>query len=205
MKKPTVSLTAFTWVFVPFALCLSAALLAAEATETLNHHRMIYAIWVALAFATPALCLFVFPRHRDGEYEQLFWTCAFAAYAVHFFYSFGLQYHFSLVELYAGQGVMIATSNMLFTAIWVLDIALAWWGPRAARWVYVERVIARALFLIEVVTASIVIFNGFVRVIGWTMVTALVVSVATRWLVRAQRPATRSAADLRMADSRRET
>src|SRR5690349_17185944 len=121
--RPQISLKAWTSTFVPFALLLSVALLAPEVADSLDHGRLIYSTWVSLAFAIPALCLFVFPEQRDGDYEQLTWTFSYLAYLVHFYYAFGVTYGFSVEKTYGGQGALIATSNFVVTALWTFDVA----------------------------------------------------------------------------------
>jgi hypothetical protein len=183
MQRPSVSLHAFTATFVPFALLLSAALLAAETSDSLDHHRLVYTIWVSLALATPALTLFILPAHRDRDYVRLLWTFSYAAYLVHFYYSFGVQYHWSISELYQGQKPLIATSNLLLTAAWSFDAVAGWLFATPPIWLRIEQVATRAFLFVEAVVSSLVIFNGFVRVIGVLMVACGVVTALSYWLL----------------------
>jgi len=195
--RPTMSLTAVTSTFVPFAILLSVALLAAEQSDTLDHSRMIYASWIALGFAAVALSLFVFPRTRAGQWELLTWTFALAAYLVHFYYAFGVKYGFGIARTYAAQGPVIATNNFLVTALWSFDVAAGWFARRDARWLAIERVCARALVLVTFVTAAVIIFDGFVRVLGVAMVIAIVSCIAARVLERlARRGAVRASGSI---------
>lgn len=178
--RPSISQTAVTCTFVPFALLLSAALLAPERSDALDYGRLIYSIWVALAFAVPALCLFIFPRSRAEQYELLTWSFSFSAYLVHFYYAFGVTYGFSVARTYAGQGPVIATNNFLITTLWTFDVATSWVGLPSAQWIRVARVLARILVFSTFVASAVVIFGGFVRVLGVLLVSAIAVCISLR-------------------------
>ncbi|HKU44182.1 MAG TPA: hypothetical protein VJR89_38740 [Polyangiales bacterium] len=187
MARVHITLHSFTATFVPFALLLSAALLAAETTDSLEQHRLVYTIWVSLALSGPALALYVLPQHRDRDYTRLLWTFAYLAYLGHFYYAFGKHYHFSARELYAGQGALIATGNLLLTAAWSVDVVLSWCFQAVPRWLRIEQVATRIFYMVEVVASALVLFHGFVRVIG-AFVTALVaISCLAYWLTRPRR------------------
>jgi hypothetical protein len=178
--RPKLSQTAVTLTFVPFAILLSAALLAAEQSEALDHARLVYASWVSLAFATPALALFVFPRTRTSAYALLTWTFSLAAYLVHFYYAFGVTYHGSIAATYAGQGPIIATSNFTLTALWIVDVVTSWTIRRELRWLAALRLVARGLVLVTFVVSAVVIFDGFVRVLGSAMIVVIASCIAIR-------------------------
>jgi hypothetical protein len=178
--RPTISQTAVTATFVPFAVLLSVALLAAEQTETLDHTRLMVSTWVSLGFATVALSLFVFPRSRAGQYELLTWTLSFAAYLVHFYYAFGVKYGFSIARTYAGQGAVIATSNFALTALWTFDVAASWLARSEPRWLVIERAAARLYVFAVFVMSAVIIFGGFVRVLGIAMIAAVASCIAVR-------------------------
>src|SRR5512140_1535849 len=178
--RPKLSQTAVTLTFVPFSLLLSAALAAAEQAEALDHARLVYASWVSLAFATPALSLFVFPRTRTGAYALLTWTFSLAAYLVHFYYAFGVNYHGNVAATYAGQGPIIATSNFLLTALWLLDVVTSWTVRRELRWLAALRLVARGLVLVPFVASAVILFDGFVRVLGSAMIAVIASCIAIR-------------------------
>jgi hypothetical protein len=177
--------------FVPFALLLSAALLGAETADSLDHGRLLYSSWVSLVFAIPALCLFVFPTTRNGEYERLTWTFSYLAYLVHFYYAFGVTYDASFAKTYAGQGPVIATSNFTLTALWTFDVVASWRIREEHRWLAIERTVVRVLVFATFVMSAVVIFGGFVRVLGISMILAVAICVALRVLevVRRRRAA----------------
>jgi hypothetical protein len=189
MQRVQISLHAFTATFVPFASLLCAALLAAETTDSLDHHRLVYTIWVALVLAGPTLAMFSLPQHRDRDYNRLLWSFAYLAYLVHFYYAFGRQYHWSLTELYEGQRSLIATSNLLLTVVWSFDIVAGWLFVAVPLWLRIEQVAVRALLLVEAVTSTLFIFHGPVRIIGAAL-TATVVGSALLYLLVIRRSAT---------------
>ena len=193
MKVRAFTLGAWTASFVPFALLLSAALLAAELAPELDHARMIYAIWATLVLAIPPLVL-SFGERRHGDYARLSWTFAFVAYLVHFYYSFGVQYHWSPANLYAGQGPAIATANLIFTALWSANVLVLWWTPRGHWWRVLDGA-TRVLFFAEVVMSSLVIFSGFVRVIGALLVASVVSAALWAFAHRNKRTAQPFAGD----------
>jgi hypothetical protein len=193
--RRNVGRTALAVTFVPFALLLSAALLAAEQAESLDHARLVYTTWVSLALAIPALTLFVFPSTRRGPYELLTWTFSYAAYLVHFYYAFGVNYGFSIARTYAGQGPVIATSNFIVTALWTLDVVASWRLSEPRRWLDVLNVVARTLVFVTFIASGVILFGGFVRVLGVTMIIVVGGAIAIR-VVQARRHPTNAGARL---------
>jgi hypothetical protein len=193
MKVRAFSLGAWTASFVPFALLISAALLAAEVAPELDHARMTYAIWATVALAIPPLVL-QFGARRDGEYARLSWTFAYLAYVLHFYYAFGVQYHWSLTLLYEGQGPAIATANLLFTVLWTADIVGVWSMPRGLGWRVLDGA-TRVLFVAEVIMSTLVIFSGFVRVLGALLVASVVSAAIWAFAHRKKRSAQAFASD----------
>ena len=77
---PTASGAAFVGAF---AMCheipLDDRLLAAEQTQNLDLHRVIYTIWATTALLIPALGFFIFADQgpRAHAYWRWFWTFSF--------------------------------------------------------------------------------------------------------------------------------
>lgn len=192
-----ITLTQFTNTFVPFALLLAAALMAPELPYILDHHRAaysidaltyyraVYTIWLTIAFMIPALALYFWPgdSERKTNYWLLCWTFGFLAYLVHFYYTVGEVFHWSLREVYAKQGVLIATSNLLDTAWWGFDLVLAWFVPSRAKWIRVQRTLAHLYIPATFFVSAVLIKTGVVRWLGILMTAALVVGLLVR-LVR---------------------
>src|SRR6266852_1222652 len=175
-----VSQTAVTSTLVPFAVLLSSAVLAAERAEALDHSRLLYSSWVSLVLAIPALCLFVYPATRNSDYERLTWTWSYVAYLIHFYYAFGLTYGWSFARTYSSQGAAIATNNFLVTAIWTFDVATSWSVRRSYRWLEIERWVTRLFVFVTFVVSSVFIFHGFVRLLGISMMAAVILCVVAR-------------------------
>jgi hypothetical protein len=192
-----ITLTQFTNTFVPFALLLAAALMAPELPYILDHHRAayniealtyyraVYTIWLTIAFMIPALALYFWPGDSDRKtnYWLLCWTFGFLAYLVHFYYTVGQVFHWSLREVYAAQGPLIATSNLLDTAWWGFDLLLAWFVSSRAKWVRVQRTLAHIYIPATFFVSAVVIKHGVVRWLGLLMTAALVAGILVR-LVR---------------------
>lgn len=189
-----ITLTQFTLTFVPFALLLTAALMAAELPQILDNHRSVYTIqsqvyyraiftiWLAMAFMIPALFLFFMPGESDAKnnYWLLCWTFAFLAYLVHFYYTVGVVFHASLAEVYAKQGALIATSNLLDTSWWAFDLILAWFVRSNAKWIKIQRIGAHIYIPLTFFVSAVVIKHGFVRALGIVMTIAILSSIVWR-------------------------
>lgn len=176
------TLVEFTVAFVPFAILLGAALVAAEQTVDAGFYRTVYTIWVTAALVIPALCAFVLPNgtpHRRAIW-LLFWTFAFLAYIVHLCYAVFSVYHGSFAEFLAGQGVFPAVNNVIFTLWWLLDVVLAWFYRDDVRWVRIQRIAAHWYIGLTFVASTVFLKHGFINVIG----AALTISVLVCFLIR---------------------
>lgn len=194
-RGPT--LTEFTWTFVPFAILLTAALMVPEMPQIIEHHRAvytiealvyyraIYTIWLTIVFMIPALVLFFLPGDSDRKfnYWRLCWTFGFAAFMVHFYYTIGVIFHGSLREVYAAQGFIIATSNLLDAAWWGFDLILAWFVKSRAKWIRVQRTLVHLYVPATFFVSAVIIKHGIVRWLGIVMTVGLIVSLLIR-LVR---------------------
>jgi hypothetical protein len=177
-----ITLPDFTLSFVPFALLLSAALLAPETTMDLGFYRTVYTIWATTALVTPALCAFMLPG--DSQSKQsiwiLFWTFAFIAYLVHVYYAIFYVYHGSLHEILAGQGRFAALNNLIFTVWWAFDLLLAWFYSGSAKWVWNQRVAAHVYIGLTFFASTVILKRGFINVIGIAMTVAIFICLAYR-------------------------
>jgi hypothetical protein len=184
----------FSTIFIPFSLLLSAALLVPETEQKLVHGRVIYSIWVTILFMVPALWL-QFSRaagQRARAYWLACWSAGLLAYWVHFFFTVGVIFHGSLAEVYAAQGPLIATSNLIDTAWWTFDVILGWalWDDR--RWVTIQRLAAHAFIALTFFISAVVIKHGVVRGLGIAMTAAALVGAGlgvARWVQRRRTPA----------------
>ena len=197
-SRQHITLTQFTATFVPFALLLSAALMAPEAPQILDNHRAyyniellvyyrtIFSIWLTMVFLIPAEVLFFWPGDSLARrnYWLLCWTFGFFALVVHFYYAVGIVFHGSLREVYAKQGVVIATSNFVDLAWWAFDLILAWFVKSEAKWIRVERILAHLYIPLTFFISAVVIKHGFVRGLGVLMTVAILGTLALRFVRR---------------------
>ena len=193
-----ITLSQFTWTFGLFALLLTAALMVPELPQIIEHHRAvytiealvyyraIYTIWLTIVFMIPALVLHFLPGDSPAKhnYWRLFWTFGFIAFMVHFYYTIGVIFHGSLREVYAAQGFVIATSNLLDAAWWGFDLVLAWFVKSEVKWIRVQRTLAHIYIPVTFFVSAVIIKQGVVRWLGIVMTAALVVSILWRWKKR---------------------
>jgi len=186
MNSRNITLGQFAATFIPFGLLLVLALMAAETALDLPSQRMIYSIWVAQALVIPALCLYILPARtqRRMNYWLLFWTFAYIAYLFHFYYAVIVHYHASIPEVFQQQGIKIAGSNFLVTFWWGLDVLLAWLIRVDVKWIRIERLLANIFIPLVFFVASVVIFRGFVNVLGYAMTAAIVICLTIRIYAR---------------------
>jgi hypothetical protein len=179
-----ITLGQITATFVPFALLLSAALMAAEVSQNLVLARVHTSSWVSLAFFTVAFCLYLWPGDspRRRSWWLLAWTFALLAYLVHFGYSFFGVHHGSLRDVWQSQRPLIAASNFLVTLWWTADV-IHGWTRREGRWRNVPRTLLHILVFITFFMSSLVLFGGAVRILGALMTAAVAVTLGAR-LVR---------------------
>jgi hypothetical protein len=197
-----ITLSQFTYTFVPFAVLLIAAMMVPEAPQILDHHRPLYTIhslvyyrtvftiWLAIVFMIPALALFFLPWKSPAKrnYWLLCWTFSYLAYLVHFYYTVGVIFHWSLAEVYAKQGVLIATSNLLDTAWWGFDLILAWFVTSEKKWIRIQRIGVHIYVPLTFFVSSVIIKQGVVRWLGIIMTLAMVFSILLWFLRRKQEP-----------------
>jgi len=182
MSTRQITLGQVTATFVPFGLLLVAALIGAEIALDLPFQRMIYSIWATMALMIPALCLYILPSRTQTSKNLwlLFWTFAYLAYLVHFYYAVMVHYHASVTEVFAQQGVKIAGSNFLVTFWWALDVVLAWTVQSDVKWITIERLLANIYIPFTFFVASVVLFKGFVNVLGYTMTAGIILCLLVR-------------------------
>lgn len=189
------TLNRFANTFVPFALMMSASLIAPEAFPDIAHRHAMFTIWTTMAFMIPALCLFFVPGDSEAQsnYWLLCWTFGFLALVSHFYFTIAVIFHGSLQEVYAQQGPIIATSNFVDLGWWGFDLLLAWLVASGARWIHYQRVGAHLYIPLTFFISAVIIKHGFVRGLGIVMTVALLVSlVLHRYLVRDASPTLRS-------------
>ena len=193
MNSRNITLGQFATAFIPFGLLLVLALMGAEMALDLPFQRMIYTVWVALVLVIPALCLYILPTRTQGRanYWLLFWTFAYVAYLFHFYYAVMVHYHASIPEVFQQQGIKIAGSNFVVTFLWGMDVLLAWFVRSDRKWIRIERSLASIFIPLVFFVASVVIFRGFINVLGYAMTAAILICLIVRiraWLTEQHAP-----------------
>lgn len=170
--RPTFS--QFANVLVLFGLALVIALLVPETEQNLLKGRIAYTIWVSLLLVTPALCLYMLPNPtlQRQSYANLFYTFAYLAYLVHFYYTVFVFFG-GFVGMWKGFSHPIAISNLILTVWWALDIFLAWSDPKPARWLTIERYLARLLVFMSFFLSAVIFMPGPVKLLGALMTVCL--------------------------------
>ncbi|PYQ26921.1 MAG: hypothetical protein DMF56_22355 [Acidobacteria bacterium] len=178
-----IGITELTNIFVPFALLLAAALVVPEARQDVLHARIIFTIWVSLGFLIPSVVLFFLPGQgpKKSAYWLLCWTAGFIAYIVHFYYTVGVFFHGSLAEVYSAQRPVIATSNLIDTVWWALDVFLAWF-VLDRKWIRVQRVLAHIYIPATFFVSAVLIKHGFVKGLGIVMTIAVGIALIIRFI-----------------------
>ena len=181
-----ITLSDFTIAFVIFGVLLGAALMAAETQMDLGMARTVYTIWVTAALVIPALCAFALPGNSERIRNTwlLFWTFSFFAYLVHMAYAIFSVYHGSRKEFLAGQGIAPAIINVIFTVWWTLDVVLAWFYHKDARWVRIERVAGHIFIGLTFAASTIFLKHGFVNVIGIVLAASVIICLMIRFDAR---------------------
>lgn len=178
--RPTFS--QFANAFVPFGLLLVLAMMVPEMEHNLLKGRLAYSIWASLVLATVALCLYTLPNPtlQRRVYANLFYTFSYLAYLVHFYYTvFALFGGFA--GMWKGFPHFIAIANLLLTVWWPVDIVLAWRDPPAARWLTIERFLARLFVFLSFFLSSVVFLPGRVTVLGVAMAVCVGACLLIRW------------------------
>jgi len=178
-------LPTFAIVYSLFALGLSAALLAPEATTRIDLHRAIYSIWLSSLFATPAFVVYITRVSTqdlpDSGFHlwRLLWTFAGLAYFVHFAYVFFSLHRSDVASVFEVQTRFVASANFLFTAWWAIDLVLLWAIPGSRLQQRQNRVFQCFAFVVFVV-AFIFLRPGVPQVLGTLMVVGVVASFIIR-------------------------
>ncbi|QEL20374.1 hypothetical protein [Limnoglobus roseus] len=161
----------FAIAFALFGLGLAAAVAVSLTEQNLNLYRARFTIWLVMLLVTPAFCRYALGRRTDAQWRRWrwFWTFAGLAYFVHLYY--GLRaFHFSLNDVYAKQGSLTATSNLIVSALWALDLVQIWLlGRNLPRWGRVLQFAAVVLVFISAFTATVIFKTGYIHNAGLVM------------------------------------
>ncbi len=224
----------FWFVFILFAVLIGAAHVAAErratkdaelaaalqdraadpwkgqqgefpAPHTVVYYRIVFTIWVATILLTVALCFYALRRpSAPSNYWVLFWTFAYLAYLLHFYWSVGVLFGWDFTSkdgiLHSRIGVnpdpekvvCNPIPDLVLTVWWGLDVLLAWlvFGRSCPKWLRIERgavsLFAFAAFFGATVLAAKA--GPVVRVLGVLMLLSVLFCYVLRIIMRPLEP-----------------
>ncbi|HJZ89435.1 MAG TPA: hypothetical protein VKE40_01090 [Gemmataceae bacterium] len=176
----------FVHAFVPFALLLTIANLAAETRPNPTLARAAYTIWATFLLAVPALVLFALYDLRRAPrgvyvYWRLFWTFAYLAYLAHLYVAVGVFFGWDFRAIAAKQTWPVAATNYALTVLWGLEVLIALVaGRRAGGWFTAYQWLTHLLFVAMVYVSAIQFKSGVVEAIGWVLVVFFAGALLTR-------------------------
>lgn len=163
----TTRLDRWTLGYVPVALGLAGIVFAGVLEPSIDYGRAKFSIWVTIGLATPAMVLFAWHLGRPKPPLWLWWWLgAFLAYAVHFYFGFLRMFQGDVDAVFAEQGRPVALLNFALTALWALDILVAWASRRHAGIVEALHALTHAAVLAAIFTAAVLFREGVVMWLG---------------------------------------
>ena len=192
MSRP--SFAAFAWSFVPFALALTAANLAAETSRDLPLYRAVYSIWVCMALALPALllaALYDLRRAPPAVYNvwRLFWTFSYLAYLAHFYFAVWGFFGGDVAQIFRRQTPLVAGTNFALTGLWGVELVGVWLGlGRVSTAFYAYQCAVHLLALAAIFVSAVVFKSGFVWWLGLVVVGLTALALVARLLFGSAAP-----------------
>lgn len=189
------SLAQWAYTFAPFAIALTIGNLYAETWSNPTLGRIVYSIWISIAFAIPSLYLFGRYDLRSAKpgiynYWRFCWVFAYLSYMIHFYYSVDVFFEWDITQISDSRrlGPIVAMINFILTLIWTIEIAVNVICPKfvktnifhAFQWA-VHSLVAVAIFYPSAFTKS-----GVVTYLGWLAMSGLVFAVIVRLVTRAK-------------------
>ena len=179
MPRPTSrpSLAEWTIALVPFALGATVCNLLAEASNDVNHYRAAYFARLAPVLATAAFGPYLDTRGAPrGQAWRLLWTFGGLAYLVPFYLTWFVLFRGDAGRVFAEQGGVITSVNLLITVWWTFDAAAACIRPGLLRGAMaVQRWSIQGLVTLAFFFAAVINREGIVRWLGLGMVATLLV------------------------------
>jgi hypothetical protein len=96
--------------------------------EHVSYGRTQTTALVAMVLSAAASAFFVLDWRAPGPWWRSVWSAAFIAYAIHFWWAVFRTFDGDFGAIVARQGA-VAYSNFFVTALWAVDVAVAWWRP----------------------------------------------------------------------------
>ena len=155
-----------------------------EEAKRVDLHRTFFTAWAALVLTIPALCFFPFRGSSStaAAYWLAFWTAAFLAFAVHFYWSVVVFFGGSWTAIKESTRVSAPIVDTIFFVWWALDVLLAWTVRRENVVVCIEHTFFALVAFVLFVLASVKEGEKYLsRALGWVMMAAVVTSLV--WAV----------------------
>jgi hypothetical protein len=143
--------------------------------------RAIFCIWLASALLIPATCAYILRDESDccWRYALLFWTFAYAAYMIHFYYT-AIVIFGGVAGTFEHMRWWIAGTNFFLTAWWTLDVLIAWVADPKRRWVRWERAAAQGFIVVVFVVTDLFLRPTIVRYVGAALAATVVLCLLIR-------------------------
>jgi hypothetical protein len=149
------------------------------AADDVTFARTQWFAMLAMLLALPAILLHAWKGNGAGLWWQAFWTAGLLAYLLHFWWSVGIVYGWSVGAVIDRQGI-VGYSNFLVTALWIADVAVAALRPKLTTVTSILRTVAWLAVTISFVAASAFFRSGTVAMLGYVMLTATLALFAFR-------------------------
>jgi hypothetical protein len=180
------SLNELTVTFVPFALLLLAAVVAAIAGPSVPVARAQNLVRLSMLLAAPALAIYILRAGREplSNLWRLYWTFALLAYLGHFHYAFLRVFHADPWLVMTQQTPWLAISNFVITLLWTIDVLLGWAIRRQSRARFWFRAFVHLDVLASFTVAAVIFRDGTVRMLGIGLLAVCAIALVLRWATR---------------------
>jgi len=185
----------------PLALGLALLLLGAGvaaftllslSADDVSYARSQWTALLSMSLAAPALLLYVLDRGAPGSWWRAFWTVAWIAYLMHFWWAVFRSFNGDFAAVIERQG-WVAYTNFAVTGLWTLDVLVAWLLPTRAN--SSRRIVLRFVTWAAVgasfLAASALFRAGAIAEIGDVLALALVLAFFARVLGLTRSPLVR--------------
>jgi len=150
--------------------------------DDVSYARAQWTAGLSLLLAAPAIALYVLEERPPGRWWRAFWTVALIAYLAHFWWSVFRSYNGDFDAIIARQG-WTAYTNFAVTILWLLDVVLAWLGPRSRNGFRIAlRFVAWVAVTISFLLASAFFRDGTIAMLGIALAAIVVASLLLRYL-----------------------
>ncbi|WP_225772076.1 hypothetical protein [Inquilinus sp. Marseille-Q2685] len=162
------------------ALGLGVAIVtfASMTADDVSYARTRWTALLAMGLAAPAIVLGMLGQ-APGPWWRSFWTAGLLAYLLHFWWAVFRSYHGDFAAIAERQG-WNAYTNYLATALWTLDVALAWLPLRPGWGVTAVRVLNWLLITASFIVASAIFRSWPDSIPGWALGALVVLTGAAR-------------------------